>query len=285
MPPVVEVDRDVLEQGFAREPFPVKHNLVDHPLLQLDAIAELADRMPPDLPEHNLGDLPEIVADGNVARLDQSAGDIARGIETNGCWMVLQHVETDPLYNDLLETALEDIIDAVAHREGGALRKEGFIFLSAPNSVTPTHTDPEHNLLLQIRGSKDMIIGDWPDKESEQEEMERYYAGGHRNLASFPGESKTFHLEPSDGVYVPVHAPHVVQNGPDVSISFSITFYTDASQRMADVYVLNNHLKRARVPVRPPGERPRSDRIKSDIWRGVRGSRRAVGRLAQRRRS
>lgn len=282
MSPVVEVEREVLEQGFAREPFSVKHNLVDHPLLTLEALAELADRMDPSLPEHNLGDVDAVVPDGEVKVLNQSPGDIARGIETNGCWMVLRHVQTDPAYKDLLESALADIVGAVAHREGGALRQEGFIFLSAPNSVTPTHLDPEHNLLLQIRGTKDITIGGWPDKATERQELERFYGGGHRNLANFPAGSMTFHLEPSDGVYVPVHAPHVVQNGPAVSISFSITFYTDASQRAADVWTLNSHLRKMHIDAKAPGERPRGDRIKSDIWRGMRSSRRALGRLTSR---
>ena len=36
------------------------------------------------------------------------------------------------------------------------LTSQGFIFVSSPNSVTPYHFDPEHNILLQIRGSKVM---------------------------------------------------------------------------------------------------------------------------------
>ena len=41
--------------------------------------------------------------------------------------------------------------------------REGFIFLSAPGSTTPAHTDPEHNFLLQVRGPKEMNVGAFPD--------------------------------------------------------------------------------------------------------------------------
>jgi hypothetical protein len=39
----------------------------------------------------------------------------------------------------------------VADRDGGMLDRFGFIFLSAPDSTTPSHTDPEHNFPLQVR--------------------------------------------------------------------------------------------------------------------------------------
>jgi len=83
--------------------------------------------------------------------------------------------------------------------------REGFIFLSAPGSVTPSHTDPEHNLLLQIRGTKDMSLGEFPDEVTRQIVLE---STRHRNIEWEPRRPQTFALEPGDGVYVPVHAPH-----------------------------------------------------------------------------
>lgn len=275
MTQILELDRETLVESFAKRPFAVKHNLVDHPLLTLDALADLADRLPEDHVEHNLGDVPDVVVGGEVPKLDQTPGEIARGIESNGCWMVIKRIHADPAYKELLEQSLDEVVPHVAYKEGGYTRQEGFVFLSAPNSVTPTHLDPEHNLLLQIRGSKKMTVGSYPDAATEHQEVERYFGGGHRNLADV-GESRTFDMQPRDGVYVPIYAPHVVHNGPEVSISFSITFYTELSEREQAVYSVNARLRKLGLSPSSPGERSGSDRIKAGAWNGLRKAKHAV---------
>jgi hypothetical protein len=274
---VLDVDRQVLEASFARQPFALKHHLVDHPLLSLEAIAQLADRLPPERVEHHLGDLPDVLPGGEAPSLENvPPGEIVRGIETNGCWMVLRRVEVDQEYGELLEEALEDVIPYVADREGGVIRKEGFIILSCPNSMTPSHFDPEHNMLLQIRGAKEMTVGSFADEDTEIAEIERYYAGGHRNIDKMPADSKTFRLEPGDGVYVPVHAPHAVRNLDKVSVSLSITFYTQATERAADIWAVNSRMRKLRLSPAPPGARPGSDTVKAGIWKGLRRGGRLV---------
>lgn len=281
MTELVKVDREALVANFGREPFAVEHALVEHPLLSLERIAQLADSLSEPQVESNPGEIPEVVPDGVVPPVELAPGEIVRGIDTNGHWIVLKQIESDPEYRQLLERSLEAIIPQVAHTEGGAVRKEAYIFISAPNSVTPSHIDDEHNLLLQIRGSKDMLVGRFPDRETRESEIERYYGGGHRNLPELPADAKTFHMEPGDGVYVPIHAPHMVKNGPVVSISFSITFYTKKSERMRGAYSMNARLRRLRLNPRRPGDHPMTDRAKATAWRAVRQSGVAVRRLTR----
>lgn len=281
MTELVKVDREALVANFGREPFAVEHALVEHPLLSLERIAQLADSLSESQVESNPGEIPEVVPDGVVPPVELAPGEIVRGIDTNGHWIVLKQIESDPEYRQLLEQSLEAIIPQVAHTEGGAVRKEAYIFISAPNSVTPSHIDDEHNLLLQIRGSKDMLVGRFPDRETRESEIERYYGGGHRNLPELPADAKTFHMEPGDGVYVPIHAPHMVKNGPVVSISFSITFYTKKSERMRGAYSMNARLRRLRLNPRRPGDHPMTDRAKATAWRAVRQSGVAVRRLTR----
>lgn len=278
MTQILELDRELLVDSFAERPFAVRHNLVDHPLLTLDAIADLADRLPEDHVEHHLGDVPEIAPGGAAQKLDATPGEIARGIESNGCWMVIKQIHKDPAYRDLVEQSLDEVVPHVAHKEGGYTRQEGFIFLSAPNSVTPSHLDPEHNLLLQIRGTKQMTVGGFPDPEMRHREVERYFGGGHRNIEELPVDSRTFDMAPGDGVYVPIYAPHLVHNGPQVSISFSITFFTELSERDQAVYSVNSRLRRLGLSPSDPGRRPGADRIKSGAWNGLKKVRR--GRAA-----
>ena len=63
------------------------------------------------------------------------------------------------------------------------LKPQGFIFVSSPNAVTPYHFDPEHNILLQLRGTK--VMTQFPAGDTRfapDETHEGYHTGGHRNL-------------------------------------------------------------------------------------------------------
>ena len=199
-------------------------------------------------------------------------GAIARGIESNGCWMVLKNIELDPEYKRLLDESLDEVTPYVRDRAGGMTEREGFIFLSAPGSVTPSHTDPEHNFLLQVRGTKQMNVGGFPDAATEQLVLEDAVAGGHRNVDWEPQDPVAFDLEPADGVYVHPHAPHWVQDGEEVSVSLSVTFATPTSEATRRVHSINSRLRRLGLSPTPPGRRPHLDRFKAACSR-------ALGRL------
>jgi hypothetical protein len=51
------IDPSAFGDAFARRSIAVQHQLADHPLLQLDAIAELADRLPPESVRRERGKL------------------------------------------------------------------------------------------------------------------------------------------------------------------------------------------------------------------------------------
>ena len=75
MSTLLEIDRGTLESNFGREPFELHHTLSDHPLLTVDAIADLAGRLPEDHIEHNLGNVPEVlpgVIERSITRRCQS---------------------------------------------------------------------------------------------------------------------------------------------------------------------------------------------------------------------
>jgi ribosomal protein L16 Arg81 hydroxylase len=142
---------------------------------------------------------------------------------------------------------------------------QAFIFVSSPGSITPYHMDPEHNFLLQIRGSKEVRL--FERSVVGEEELERFHtAGGHRNLAfreEYHARSLACELIPGRGLHFPVHAPHYVRNGPDVSISFSITFRTPDLERLVRTHQFNAWLRRRGVPPAPVGQHPGRDRLKS----------------------
>lgn len=273
MTTLLDIDDGTFAASFGRGPCAVRHRLTDHPLLTVEAIAQLAERLPEDRIEHNLGNLPLVVGRADAPRTSLPPGEIARGIETNGCWMVLKNIEADAQYVALLDATLDEVA-AQIDGEGAMGLREGFIFLSAPGSVTPAHLDPEHNLLLQVRGEKTINVGRFPDSDTEQLELERYYAGGGRNIEWLPAEPQTFSMQPGDGVYAPVHAPHWVTVPDNVAVSLSITFRTRATDDAVILHRINGGLRRLRFSPAPIGAHPFSDRAKLLAGHGLRAIRR-----------
>lgn len=256
--PLIEVDPGICAAYFDRRPFHVRHALSDHPLFALPRLLELARRLPEPFVEYNAGALAVGVRPEETPRTGLSPEETVRRIAECGSWMVLKRVEQDPGYGELLDRCL----DAVAAQAGIALprmlRREGFIFISSPQAVTPFHLDPEHNFLLQIRGSKTVSMWDREDRFVLPEaELEKFYdAFVHRNLPwrdVFQTTAWVVPLEPGQGLHFPVAVPHWVRNGPEVSISFSITFRSETSQARELIYRANAKLRKLGISPRPPG--------------------------------
>lgn len=236
------------------------HNLAGHPLFSRDAIAALAERLPPGRVEYNRGNLPLGVRPEDVPANGLSIADTIRGIDSNGSWMVLKNVERDRIYGPLLESALGELMPMVEAATGPMVHMEAFLFLSSPGSITPFHMDPEHNILLQIEGEKTMTVFPAGDGQLVPvRQSEGFHLGGHRNLAwddSFIAKGEAIRLLPGDAISVPVKAPHFVQNGPRVSVSFSITWRSCRSIAEGDLHSLNARLRKLSLPVLKVGKRP-----------------------------
>lgn len=269
--------------AYPYAPAPLKHCLLGHPLLELDAIAGLAQRMRPENVEYN-------AAVGLPISLDKDAGpsnglsigETIRSIEENGSWMVLKLIQQDPAYRELLHDTLAELRPQISAVTGDMLQLEGFIFVSSPNAVTPLHFDPEYNILLQIRGSKTMNVFPADDTEIKTHEFaERYHSGGQRNLPwddRFAARGEAFPLSPGDAVYVPVGSPHYVQNGPETSISFSITWRSRWSFHEADACAMNHRLRKIGLNPSPPRRFPQDNLLKSVAHRSLAKAERLLGR-------
>lgn len=259
---------------YPEKPGLVAHDLVGHPLLDLGALVALAARMRPETVEYNRANLPVGVAPDAVIGNGLSIADTLRGIETNGSWMVLKFVEQDPAYRALLADTLAELMPVVGRATGAMLKHEAFVFVSSPNAVTPFHFDPEHNILLQLRGTKVMTVfpaGD--DGIVAPQEHERFHAGGHRNLPwrdDLAINGTPYTLAPGTGLYVPVKAPHWVKNGPTVSISLSITWRSEWSYAEADARAFNALLRRRGMTPTSPARHPSRNLAKSTAWRVLR---------------
>lgn len=267
----------------------VHHRLQHHPLFALDALAELAARLPASHVEHSRGDLQVDQDPAAIRQESLSPAEIVRTIATNRCWMVLKKVDADPAYAELIDGCLAEIADVVTPATGAYLRREAFVFISAPNSVTPFHMDPEHNILLQIAGSKTIRVypaGD--DRIVPQQVHEAFHRGGrHRNMRHDPGfdaHTRDFTMHAGDAVYVPVKAPHWVQNGPEPSISFSITWRSRVSDAEARLHRVNAGMRKLGLSPAPVGDAPTMEAAKVALHRAAKHGTAAARRLLHRTR-
>ncbi|HET9130294.1 MAG TPA: cupin domain-containing protein, partial [Terriglobia bacterium] len=166
---------------------------------------------------------------------------------------------------------LDEVMASSESVAPGMKRRSGFVFVSSPGSITPFHFDQEYNFLLQIRGQKTVHV--FPRSIISEEEVEARFAVSHRNLRfqeSFQRTAMTFDLQPGDGLHIPIAAPHWVRNGTGVSISFSITFHTPASERRSALYRLNNHIRGMGITPVAPGKSVLRDGAKYIAFQGLR---------------
>jgi hypothetical protein len=278
---LLDVEPGSFREHFNRLPFLVRHRLEHEPLFALERLIELAKALPEDRVEYNAGDVPISLDPRRTPRTGLSVEETIRGIEECRSWMALKNVERDPRYARLLDRCLDEIQERSEPLCPGMRMREGFIFVSSPGSVTPYHIDPEHNFLLQIRGTKTVSLFDGDDRGLLSErELEAFYARGHRNLAfqdTNQAMAHAFELAPGDALYFPVTWPHWVRNGPKVSVSFSITFRTASSDRREILFRINQTLRRLRLQPRPVGRSPRADDTKYLLYRTWSGARRLFG--------
>lgn len=259
--------------AYPEVPHKLAHDLTDHPLLTFAALAELAEALPTASVEYNLADLP-IGLDGKPPAPALGVGETIRRIGESGSWTALKNIEQDPRYTALLDELLAELRPAIEAKTGRMMKPQGFIFVTSPGGVTPYHFDPEHNVLLQVRGSKVMTQFPAGDARFAPDRVhEGYHTGGGRELPwddGYLAHGTQFTLAAGEALFVPVMAPHFVRNGPEPSVSLSITWRSDWSFAEADARAFNMVLRKAGLSPRAPGRWPARNRAKALCWRVLR---------------
>ena len=266
--------RETFAANYPEIPHKLPHGLRDHPLLTLDALAALSERLPHASVEYNRGDLPTGVEPGSDIANGLSIGDTIRNVDTCRSWAVLKNIENDAEYQVLLLSLLDELKPLIEAKTGAMLRPQGYIFVSSPDAVTPYHFDPEHNILLQLRGSK--VMTQFPAGDAyyaPDQTHEAYHTGGPRNLHwrdELAAGGTAWPLAPGEGLFVPVMAPHHVKNGPEPSISLSITWRSDWSFAEADARAFNSVLRKVGMRPSAPARFPAQNAMKAAAWRALR---------------
>lgn len=265
---------------FDRRPFKITHQLCAHPLLQLPRLVELARSF--DQPIlYFRGDLDVNQADAGgdapagkrtflerkLARPPLSAVETVAAIESCNAWLQLRDVGRDPQYAQLLREIIDEFRPCAEAVAPGLSAPRADIFVSSPGATTPFHLDEEHNFLLQIRGSKDFSIADGFNPVVLDTDRLRAYFRGDGELVRYSRHleehSVHVHLRAGEGVHIPPCHPHWVQNGPAVSISLGILWFSDVTARRRHLYRVNDWLERRGMRPAAPGSSPAADSIKA----------------------
>ncbi len=276
---LLAIDPTAFRDVFARRSIAVPHALVDHPLFTMEAIAELADRLPPASVRRERGDLPLVNREGYVDVGEGPPSATILDVGRNGFRISLRDIQQAPEYNELINQCLDEVERIVDDREGGMRRRTGYLFITAPASNTPMHFDPEHSFLLQVRGVKHVSVAAFDDDAIRQRELNRYYDGDECDFAAMEDVAEDFRIDPGVGVYLPSFVPHWVTTEAGVSVSFSIPFYTEFSERAESVNRINLRLRKLHLSPRPPGASEPIDRVKAagfELWGRFRETRHKV---------
>lgn len=254
--------------AYPLAPQHLTHQIAQHPLLGLDALVELADRIRPDTLEHNAAvDLPLGISNADIPRNGLSVRETIERIEECGSWVLLKYIEQDPAYAELMRDVLAEIEPLVAPKTGAMFRFEGFMFVSSPKAVTPLHFDPEYNILFQARGTKTMTVFPTADPDIIGDPFfEAYFAGGPRNLPwreEWAARGTPITIAPGEAIYVPILAPHLVRVHDEVSVSLSLTWRSEWSCHHADACRFNRRLRQLGMRPASPRLFPQNNRLKS----------------------
>ena len=257
-----------------RTPLAFRHSLAEHPALDREAIAQLAESLGEESVTCEAAIKPLVYADGapEPGRAKRAA-EVVRTLDENESWMTLLNIEQHPRYRALID----DQLDNAARRYGidpSALRRRmGFIFASSPHSVTGAHFDIEHSLQLQLRGNRTLNFGKWPDQATRDREVSRYWNGSYGKLTTMPTPLAEFAVGAGDGMYIPPYTPHWLVNGDATSLSLTITFFTRDNESESLVQAFNERLRKLGLHPRREGESAFRDSAKVEVMRAYSAAR------------
>lgn len=240
--------------AFPEEAIGFVHDLHQDPRLCLRSLADLADRLPKASVIFDTATQPLLAPAGGPPRgALEHPGDVIRNLETANAWLTLLHADEDPVMAMIMDDHLDRLEAGFRDSAGPMRNRVAFVFVSSPHSVTPVHFDIEHSLLMQVSGTKTVSVGRYESNEVARHELDRYWDGSHGRIEDLPTEVAAFTLTPGSGVYIPPGTPHWVRNGPDISSSVTLTYFTAATVRENRIEDLNSLLRRAHLRPRQPG--------------------------------
>jgi hypothetical protein len=240
-----------------------RHDLCNHPLLTINALADAAMAMRPEHVEYR-----NSAGNGfqHINRQSINPDIIIRNIARHDCWMMLRFLEQLPEYRRLLEETLHTYAHIIEPQTGPMRDIKAFVFISATDVVTPFHFDPEYNILFHIAGNKSFAT--FPAAPPFLDEMahERMHLNGDNLLQwdeSYRASATDNLMGPGDALYIPYKMPHIVavKGGPCISIS--MTWKSDWSLAQDQAHNFNTAMRQLGMRPQPVPDWPRKTPFRS----------------------
>lgn len=150
-----------------------------------------------------------------------------------------------------------------------------WLFIASPNAVTPFHFDRYSNFLMQIRGSKQMAV--FPNFREDivsarvyESYMDREpYADLWRDELDV--HAYKYDFRPGAALHIPFAGGHYVKNGADdISVSLSLFFQTEETNRWVKAMQFNNRVHRhLGLQLAPVGKSRLRDSVKASTLSAV----------------
>lgn len=267
---------DINPKLLDRTPFELNHKLADHPALSIENLAKVIADFPKEkiLFSKALNKLDKnFDKELDVSNKDVDLNQIIETICTSNSYIAIKNPEDHPSFKNLYASLTEDISNLLkAHGTGTKpLEPMLWIFIASPNAVTPFHFDRYSNVIMQIRGSKELAV--FPPRVEEiipQKDTEAYIDWSGQ-LTPWREEldkyAHKFQFKKGEAVHIPYVSGHYVKNGSDdISISLSFFFHSDETLRWSKAMKFNNRLRRLGVNPGKIAVSGRTDRIKAAMF-------------------
>ena len=268
-----DLQRDLLD----RQAFTFRHQLLGHPALTLENLGRMIPTLPGTQVHYSKGSLQRSDDFDQAQKLHGNGLSIEETIETirtSDSYIMIRSPQTDASFQPLFRDLIGDIEGLMRQRGVGRQAHSPmlYLFISSPHSVTPFHIDRYANVLMQIQGTKEIrVFPQWDERIVPSTVRESVMAQSGKRVEWKPEHEAlgtAFHLAPGDALHIPLAAGHHVLNGPEVSISLSIFFHTDATRSLSQAMALNDLVRRRTgLPLGAVGRSPLRDAVKAGVWR------------------
>lgn len=267
------LSQDIDVSSLDQKPFGLSHSLAGHPSLTMDSLARLIVEMPEKNVMFSKG-LSEVTQNFEKILTDGKKGldlrEIVENIRTGNSYIAISKPELHPSFEGIFGEIVGDIGGYLKANGTGTvpLEPEMWLFIASPGAVTPFHFDRFSNIIMQIRGSKELAV--FPprvDAIISSRDTDAYLD----RAPSFPEltdakdrQAVKFKFKPGEAVHIPFVSGHYVKNGlDDISITISFFYHSQQTKKWAKAMRFNHILRRIGLTPRPIGSAPVMDSLKA----------------------
>lgn len=260
---------------------PMHHNFHEHPLFQVPELVKLGLELSK-LDQCRFMD-PKRTISSSLAHDGRPPGggsieEFFERMEEPGSSVAFYNIEVIPRYGALLMSVVDSMRSLVEREQPDIFLVNGFVFFSAPPSVTPFHIDRENNFWLQLHGRKTLNVWDHRDRsivsaDAVEDFIVTQSLKKVRFDEAFLPRGLEFNAQPGDAIYFPSTSPHMTRSRVDaaatpesrLSISIGVTFYTAATREVARIHQVNRVMRKCGLSPRYPRESRTADAVKSAV--------------------